>query len=369
MQTIPDDFDNDLPPLTCTDLQELKNLAPNLFHEQSIRDNQDEDVRTIAFGESFSCSNLPSVDEFVLKSSLDEIDGKMGISAEIIGRSNESSDVETKTISVTTQTMEHEIISSNIVIKERLLTRINTFRSELQQLREATTSWDDSIKKYVSERLSSCEEFKLKERLRLLATENDSKNIKELTNSLDTMKKKILSLNSENGSLRKEIEAKDTSFSEKEMRYRSDLERQKQYAAELESAKETFEAEQQIRFNCAIGRVMKEKENALKKADEQISYLNLLQGKKDEKLQVLFNENETLRRESEECARKIVEAQREINERKTEMERYIMETQKHLAEKEQEFNEKLEDERKENALMLEVERQKWETSSSGSGSG
>ncbi|XP_028403740.1 RB1-inducible coiled-coil protein 1-like [Dendronephthya gigantea] len=362
---IPEDFDNDLPPLTCADLQELRNLVPNIFDKQSIRNKPGEDVRIITFGKSLSCNDLPSVNEFVMKSSLDEMDGKMDNRTKVIGKSNEM-----ERISVTTQTMErHDILSSNIAIKERLLTSINTLRSELQQLRETTTSWDESVKNYVNERLFVCEEFKLNERLRLLAAENDSKSLKELTNSLDAMKKKISSLNSENESLRKEIEARDTSFSEKEMRYRNDLERQKQYATELESAKETFEAEQQIRFNSAIGRVMKEKENALKKADEQLTSFKLSQEKKDEKLQVLFNEKETLRQGSEEYARKIVEAQIEIDKMKKEMERYIMETQIHLEEKERQFNEKLEHERKESALMLETERQKWETDSSGSGSG
>ena len=152
----------------------------------------------------------------------------------------------------------------------------------------------------------------------------------------------MTSLSSENESLRKEIEAKDISFSEKELRYRNDLERQKQYATELEYAKESFEAEQQIRFNSAIGRVMKEKEAALKKADEQLTNLKFLQKKNGEKRQVLFNEKERLRQEKDEHARKVLEARKEVDRGKAEMDKYIVQTEKRLEETERTFREQLE---------------------------
>lgn len=278
---------------------------------------------------------------------------------------NETAGGEAKEKSITTQTLGHEIISSNIVIKENLLEGVNKLRRELQQLSIATSSWDENMKKYLDERLSVLEGIKIKETSRLLSAKNHSESVKELTKNVVTLKKKIASLNSENESLRKEIEAKDISFSEKELRYRNALERKEQYATELEFAKETFEAEQQVRFNSAIGRVMKEKEAALKKADEQISILKLLQEKNDEKLQVLFNEKETLRQEKDKCTRKVMEVQAEVDRNKTEMEEYRVETQQHLEEMERE----LENERKEAATMLEAEKLKWETDSSGSGSG
>lgn len=370
-----------MPPLTCNELRELTNCAPDLFHKQSHDSHNkphNDDNRTFP----------PLIREIVMKSSFEEMDGTIKDNTKEICRvdknidrknvvekdytddakddtCNETAGGEAKEKSINTQTLGHEIISSNIVIKENLLEGVNKLRRELQQLSIATSSWDENMKKYLDERLSVLEGIKIKETSRLLSAKNHSESVKELTKNVVTLKKKIASLNSENESLRKEIEAKDISFSEKELRYRNVLERKEQYATELESAKETFEAEQQIRFNSAIGRVMKEKEAALKKADEQINILKLLQEKNDEKLQVLFNEKETLRQEKDKCTRKVMEVQAEVDRNKTEMEEYRVETQQHLEEMERE----LENERKEAATMLEAEKLKWETDSSGSGSG
>lgn len=367
------------------------NCAPDLFQEQS-HDSHNEDIRTFTSGKSLSCSDLPLVKEIVLKTSLDEIDsdinsttketckGKENVGRPDMVRKGNIDDVvdgtcdntggdEAKKKNTSTQTMEHEVIISNIAIKGTLLQGLNVLRRELQELSVATSSWDNDMKKYVNEQCSMFEEIKVKERSRLLCAKSDSKKVQELTKNLDTLKKKMTSLSSENESLRKEIEAKDISFSEKELRYRNDLERQKQYATELESAKESFEAEQQIRFNSAICRVMKEKEAALKKADEQFSNLKLLQGKNDEKLQVLFHEKEKLRQEKDKYAKKVLEVQGESDRRKIEMDKYVEETEKRFEETERTFREQLENERKEAAMMLEAEKVKYETESSGSGSG
>ena len=371
------------------------NCAPDLFHKQSHDSHnkpQNEDSQTSPSSRLVSCSDLPPVKEIRMKSSLDEMDGKINSrTEEICGEDknidrknfvekdctdNVKDDTGNKTAgdgakekNISTQSLGHEIISSNLITKEKMLESVNKLRKELQQLNVAKSSWDKSVKKYLDERLSIFEGIKEVERSRLLSAKNDSVRVQELTKNLVTLKKKIASLNSENESLRKEIEAKDMSFSEKELRYRSDLERQKQYATEMESGKESFEAEQQIRFNSAIARIMKEKEAALKKADEQLSILKLQREKNDEKRQILFNEKETLRQEKDEFARKLVEVQAEVDKRKTEMEKYIVETQHHLEEKEKEFNERLEKERQEAAMMIEAEKMKWETDSSGSGSG
>ena len=325
-----------------------------------------------------------------MKSSIDEMDGKINyktkeicLEPKNIDRTNVvktddsvvvkddvcDTDVGSSMKETTTQTLGHEMISLNMVIKEKMLENVNQLRKELQQLSEATSSWKDNIRKCLHERLLTFEEIKVEERSRLLSAKSDSDRVEELMKCLATLKKKVASINSENESLRKEIEAKDRSFSEKELRYRSDLERQKQYATELESAKESFEAEQQIRFNSAIGRIVKEREAALKKNDEQLSTLKLLQEKNDEKLQVLFNEKETLRQEKDEYAKKVVEIQAEVDQRKKEMEKQITEAQYKLEVKEKEFNERLENERKEAAMILEGEKMKWETESSSSGSG
>ena len=95
--------------------------------------------------------------------------------------------------------------------------------------------------------------------------------------------KKISSLGAENESLRKELKTKDETFSETEAWYRGELERHKQLASEVELAKQEFEAEQQIRFNSAINKVMKEKEVSLKKASEELAESRLLQQKKRRK--------------------------------------------------------------------------------------
>ena len=359
------------------------NCAPDLFLKH-FHDSQNEDNPTFPSSKSFSCSDLPSAKKIVMKSSFDEMDGKINdrtkeISTEV-GENNgtvvvkdtthdDSAGDEKKGTNVTTQTLGLEMISLNLVIKEKMLDKVNQLRKELQQLSEATSSWKDNMREYLDKNLSTFEGIKVKEKGRLLSEKMNSDRVEELTKCMETLKKKIASINSENESLRKEIEAKDISFSEKELRYRNDLERQKQYATELESAKESFEAEQQIRFNSAIGRIMKEKEAALKKADEQVNALKLLQQKNDEKLQVLFNEKETLRQEKDEYAKKVVDAQAEVDRRKKELGKYMIETQYHLEVKEKEFSERLESERKEAALILEAEKMKWETESSGSGSG
>ena len=380
-----------MPPLTDNELKELVNCAPDLFQKQS-HDSRNEGNRTITSGKSLSCSDLPSVKEIVMKTSLDEIDSgtkirtketckgkekvdrpnvvkKGSIDDAVDGTCDNVDGDEAKKKNISTQTMEHEVIKSNIAIKENLLQGVNVLRSKLQELSVATSSWNNDMKKYINEQFSVFEEIKVRERSRLLCAKSDNKKVQELTKNLDTLKKKVTSLSSENESLRKEIEAKDISFSEKELRYRNDLERQKQYATELESAKESFEAEQQIRFNSAIGRVMKEKETALKKADEQFSNLKLLQEKNDEKLQVLFHEKERLRQEKDKYAKKVMEAQEEGDRRKIEMDKYVEETEKRLEETERTFREQLENERKEAAMMLEAEKMKYGTESSGSGSG
>lgn len=333
---------------------------------------------------AFSCSDLPAVKQIVVKSSINEMDGR---STAIFTKDNGSGMVNkdnfgdmkdcsinrtsnngAKWVTIGTQTLGDDIMSSNnTAIKDTLLKSVSILRNELQELSAATSSWDDSMKKYLLEQLTILEGIRVKKRARLLTAKNDSDSVKELTKINETLNKKISGLNSENESLRKEIETKELIFSEKELRYHNDLERQKQYTTELESSRETFESEQQIRFNSAIGRVMKEKEAALKKAEEQLNSLKLSQEKNDEKLQVLFNEKETLRQEKDECARKLVEALEEINKRKTEMENYIMETQKRLDEKERRFTECLENERKEAAAILEAEKVKLETELSGSG--
>ena len=350
--------------------------APDLFDKQGTAG--EEDSRTSTLCKSFSCSDLPSVKEFAMKSSMDEKDievnrtkekcadnkttdsGMDGTSECFVFDKNDSTDGVTdegEAKKLIAQNRQQNIISSNVLIKENLLVSVNELRSELQQLSAAASSWNSSMKEYLDERLVTFEGIQLKERTTLLKTKSGSEGLKELTKNLDALKKKSASLNSENESLRKEIEANDRSFSEKELRYRNELERQKQYASELESAKELFEAEQQIRFNSAIARVMKEKESALKKADEQLNYLKLLEEKNDEKLQVLFNEKEKLRQQKDKYVRKLTEVQHEVEKRESELEKYKEETQKQLEEKEREFNEQLEKERKEASILLETERQ------------
>ena len=367
------------------------NCAPNLFENDSQDSGKPSNEKQyFTSGKAFSCSDLPSFKEIVSESSLDKTD-IIDRTEEICEKKNtdrtnvmanryendvkddtcndgvDGSTVEKKIIS--SQSLNHEIISSNIIVKEKLLVNVDNLRKELKQLSLMSSSWDDHMKKYLYECFSKFEELKMEERSRLLSAKSDNEKVKELTENLLTVRKKVTSLSSENESLRQEIDARDISFSEKELRYRNDLARQKQYASELESAKETFEAEQQVRFNSAIGRVMKEKETALKKADEKLSSLKVLQEKSDEKLQVLFNEKEALRQEKDEVSRRLVEAQVEVDRYKTDMKEYIEETRKLMEEKDREFQEHLENEKKEAAMVLEVEKQKWETNSSGSGSG
>ena len=379
-----------MPPLTYNELKELVTCAPELFQKEP-RDPRNKDILTLTSGKSLSCSDLPAVKEIVMKTSFDEIDGnnfrtkdickgnenvdrpnavrKGNTGEEVDGTCVNAGGNEARMKNISTQTMEYELITSNIAIKENLLQGINILRRELHDLRVTSSSWGNNMKEYLNERCLIFEEIKVRERSRLLCAKRDSEKVQELTKSLDILKKKMTSLNSESESLRKEIEAKDISFSEKELRYRNDLERQKQYATELESAKESFEAEQQIRFNSAIGRVMKEKEAALKKADEQLTNLKFLQEKNDEKLQVLFNEKERLRQEKDEHARKVLEARKEVDRGKAEMDKYIVQTEKRLEETERTFREQLENERKEAAMVLEAEKMKYESESSGSGSG
>ena len=366
--------------------------APELFQKEP-RDPRNKDILTLTSGKSLSCSDLPAVKEIEMKTSFDEIDsnkcrtedickgnenvdrpnavrkGNTGEEVHVDGRCVIAGGNEARMKNISTQTMEYELITSNIAIKENLLQGINILRRELHDLRVASSSWGNNMKEHLNERCLIFEELKVRERSRLLCAKNDSEKVQELTKSLDILKKKMTSLSSESESLRKEIEAKDISFSEKELRYRNDLERQKQYATELESAKESFEAEQQIRFNSAIGRVMKEKEAALKKADEQLTNLKFLQEKNDEKLQVLFNEKERLRQENDEHARKVLEAREEVDRGKAEMDKYIVQTEKRLEETERTFREQLENERREAAMVLEAEKMKYESESSGSGSG
>lgn len=379
-----------MPNLTYNELKELVTCAPELFQKEP-RDPHNKDILTLTSGKSLSCSDLPAVKEIEMKTSLDEIDGNKFRTKDIckgtenvdrpnvVRKGNTGNEAdgtcvnaggnEARMKNISTQTMEYELITSNIAIKENLLQVVNILRRELHDLRVASSSWGNNIKEYLNERCLIFEEIKVRERSRLLCAKSDSEKVQELTKSLDILKKKMTSLSSENESLRKEIEAKDISFSEKELRYRNDLERQKQYATELESAKESFEAEQQIRFNSAIGRVMKEKEAALKKADEQLTNLKFLQEKNDEKLQVLFNEKERLRQEKDEHARKVLEARKEVDKGKAEMDKYIAQTEKRLEETERTFREQLENERKEAAMVLEAEKMKYESESSGSGSG
>ena len=155
-------------------------------------------------------------------------------------------------------------------------------------------------------------------------------------------------------------------LSETEAWYRGELEKHKQLANEVELAKQEFEAEQQIRFNSAINKVMKEKEVSLKKASEELAESRLLQKKNEEKLQILFNEKEELRREKEDGVKKLTNALEELTNRKVELENCVDEMGKSLENKEKQFVEQLENEKKDAAAMLEAEKQKSEESS-GSG--
>lgn len=260
------------------------------------------------------------------------------------------------------------ISTSIFPYKETLLKDVEKLREDLQLLRVITSNWLEDMSTCLNDRRNMLEILKAEEENRLVTFDKDRELLKELSENVDNLKKKTSGLNYENESLRKEIEAKDRNFSEKELMYQRDLERQKLYASELEAAKESFESEQQIRFNSAIGRVLKEKEVALKKADEQLLNFKLLQEKSDEKLQVIFNEKEALRQESDEVSKKLINTERMVSQLELELEKSKVEALEHIKEKEREYTKQLENQRDEAARVLESEKLKWETES-GSGSG
>ena len=266
---------------------------------------------------------------------------------------------------VTSNSGSSKIISTNLVVKENVQVNIRKMRDELQQLALATESWKKSTNEYLSERTRLFEQLKVTGKYERLAKEEKGDEDSEIED-VESQVKKISALGAENESLRKELKAKDGTFSETEAWYRGELEKHKQLANEVELAKQEFEAEQQIRFNSAINKVMKEKEVSLKKASEELAESRLLQKKNEEKLQILFNEKEELRREKEDGVKKLTNALEELTNRKVELENCVDEMGKSLENKEKQFVEQLENEKKDAAAMLEAEKQKSEESS-GSG--
>lgn len=260
---------------------------------------------------------------------------------------------------------------SDVLLKQNVDVNLSKIRAELRQLALDTTSWRKDFEEFFCQRMRVFEELTARGRSEKRAEETTrsvgESGVEKLAEDMTTLTKKVGSLGAENESLRKELKAKEEIFSENIQRYQTELAAQKKLAIEMEHAKEKFEEEQQIRFNSAINRVMKEKEVALKKAGEQLIELKHLLEKNEEKLQVLYNQKEELRYEKEQGEKKLADAVEEFTRRKTELENCILETQKSLEEKESFFAEQLENERKQAALAAEAEKMKSETDSQGSG--
>ncbi|XP_046839067.1 RB1-inducible coiled-coil protein 1-like [Xenia sp. Carnegie-2017] len=383
--TVPENLDIELPSLSFSHLDELLKLVPELF-ENCLDYLTREKLHADKERKSSSCCNLSTVKEIEIKSS-DTIDGKVidedTMRTKEVEIKSSSDTIDGKVINEDTmRTEEVEIKSSSDTIDGKVINE-DTMRTEEVEIKSSSDTIDGKVidKDKIRTGIESTSEQENERFVENSGAGNVEKSkdcenccfenrelLKELSENVDNLKKKTSGLNYENESLRKEIEAKDRNFSEKELMYQRDLERQKLYASELEAAKESFESEQQIRFNSAIGRVLKEKEVALKKADEQLLNFKFLQEKSDEKLQVIFNEKEALRQESDEVSKKLINTERMVSQLELELEKSKVEALEHIKEKEREYTKQLENQRDEAARVLESEKLKWEAES-GSGSG